>query len=104
MRRQADEATLGDGLAGVVQKQRGELRLGTRQVRSRRDPGDILDLGAWQLREARGISEVNAFGEFTVVGVGTNPSGESEGFVAVAGPVTAQGSIPNRSRLTFVWR
>jgi uncharacterized membrane protein len=45
-----------------------------------------LDLGAWQLHEARGISEVNAFGEVTVVGVGTNPSGDSEGFVAVLSP------------------
>lgn len=45
-----------------------------------------LDLGGWYLKEAAGISNVNAEGEFTVVGTGTNPSGETEGWVAFLTP------------------
>lgn len=42
-----------------------------------------LALDGWQLHEARGISDVNAAGEFWVVGAGTNPSGNPEGWVAL---------------------
>jgi probable HAF family extracellular repeat protein len=42
-----------------------------------------LALDGWQLHEARGISDVNAAGEFWVVGGGTNPSGDPEGWVAL---------------------
>ena len=41
-----------------------------------------LDLSGWTLREALGISDVGVDGEFTVVGEGTNPSGDLEGWVA----------------------
>jgi probable HAF family extracellular repeat protein len=41
-----------------------------------------LDLGGWILRDARGVSDVGVDGEFTVVGRGTNPSGDLEGWVA----------------------
>lgn len=42
-----------------------------------------LDLTGWTLLEARGVSDVDASGVFTVVGDGTNPNGDPEGWVAV---------------------
>jgi probable HAF family extracellular repeat protein len=54
-----------------------------------------LDLDGWQLQEATGISGVNAFGEFTVVGVGTNPAGNPEGFVAILSPTACNDGADN---------
>lgn len=57
-------------------------------VNGMRDLSDVLasdyglDVSGWILREAHGISDVGLDGEFTVVGEGTNPSGDPEGFVA----------------------
>jgi probable HAF family extracellular repeat protein len=45
-----------------------------------------LDLGGWILKMAYGISDVGPDGEFTVVGEGTNPNGEPEGWVAFLVP------------------
>jgi probable HAF family extracellular repeat protein len=45
-----------------------------------------LDLGGWILNVAHGVSDVGPDGEFTVVGEGTNPSGEPEGWVAFLVP------------------
>lgn len=52
-----------------------------------------LELGGWQLHEATGISGVNAFGEFTVVGAGTNPAGDPEGFVAILSPTDCNDGV-----------
>jgi uncharacterized membrane protein len=52
-----------------------------------------LDPGDWILGEARGVSDVNAAGEFTVVGAGTNPAGDLEGFVAVLSPTACNDGI-----------
>jgi probable HAF family extracellular repeat protein len=52
-----------------------------------------LALGGWQLHAANGISQVNAFGEFTVVGEGTNPAGEPEGFVAILSPTDCNDGV-----------
>jgi len=52
-----------------------------------------LDLGGWQLRLANGISGVNASGEFTVVGEGINPSGQTEGFVAILSPTDCNDGV-----------
>jgi uncharacterized membrane protein len=54
-----------------------------------------LDLGGWQLEVANGISQVNAAGEFTVVGEGTNPAGQPEGFVAILSPTACNDGIDN---------
>ncbi len=40
-----------------------------------------VDLGAWVLEEATGISDIGVNGGFTVVGTGINPNGFQEGFV-----------------------
>jgi len=52
-----------------------------------------VDLAGWQLHEATGISQVNGFGEFTVVGAGTNPSGDDEGFVAILSPTDCNDGV-----------
>jgi hypothetical protein len=54
-----------------------------------------LDLGGWRLREARGVSDVNAAGEFWVVGAGVNPSGNPEGFVAKLSPTACNDGLDN---------
>jgi probable HAF family extracellular repeat protein len=54
-----------------------------------------LDLGGWQLESANGISGVDAAGEFTVVGSGTNPSGDSEGFIAILSPTACNDGLHN---------
>jgi hypothetical protein len=54
-----------------------------------------LELGGWQLHAANGISAVNGFGEFTVVGSGTNPSGDPEGFVAILSPTACNDGVDN---------
>lgn len=56
-----------------------------------------VDPAGWALREARGVSDVNAAGEFTVVGLGTNPAGEEEGFVAVLSPTHCNDGTDNDS-------
>ena len=45
-----------------------------------------LDPGGWILKMAHGISDVGPDGEFTIVGEGTNPNGEPEGWVAFLVP------------------
>jgi MYXO-CTERM domain-containing protein len=51
-----------------------------------------LDLTGWVLSEATGISDV-ADGEYTIVGTGTNPLGQEEGFVAfLSVPACSDGS------------
>jgi uncharacterized membrane protein len=52
-----------------------------------------LELGGWQLRSATGISGTNAFGEFTVVGEGINPAGETEGFIAILSPTDCNDGV-----------
>lgn len=54
-----------------------------------------LDLAGWRLVEARGISAVNAAGEFTVVGDGVNPAGQPEGWVALLSPTACNDGIDN---------
>jgi hypothetical protein len=54
-----------------------------------------VDVGDWQLEEARGISGENGFAEFVVVGSGTNPSGQPEGFVAVLSPTECNDGFHN---------
>jgi len=52
-----------------------------------------VDAGAWELLEARGVSDLNAAGESVVVGVGTGPSGDPEGFVAVLSPTACNDGV-----------
>ena len=54
-----------------------------------------LDLGAWRLSEATGVSNVNAAGEFWVVGKGINPSGNPEGWVALLSLPACNDGIDN---------
>lgn len=54
-----------------------------------------LALTGWQLHEARGISDVNASGEFWIVGGGTNPSGNPEGWVALLSKPHCNDGIDN---------
>jgi probable HAF family extracellular repeat protein len=54
-----------------------------------------LDLGGWILRDARGVSDVGVDGEFTVVGRGTNPSGDVEGWVAFLVPLACSDGEDN---------
>ncbi len=54
-----------------------------------------LDLGGWQLHAANGISAVDGVGEFTVIGSGTNPSGDPEGFVAIFSPTACHDGVDN---------
>jgi probable HAF family extracellular repeat protein len=54
-----------------------------------------IDVGAWQLTEAHGISAVNAAGEFTVVGSGVDPAGNPEGWVALLSPTACNDGIDN---------
>lgn len=54
-----------------------------------------LDLAGWRLVEARGISAVNAAGEFTVVGDGVNPAGQPEGWVALLSPTACNDGLDN---------
>ena len=56
-----------------------------------------VDVGAWVLHEARSISDVNAAGEFTVVGTATNPAGDPEGFVAIFSPTECNDGADNDS-------
>ncbi len=52
-----------------------------------------LDLDGWTLQSANGISDVNGAGEFTIVGSGTNPAGEPEGFVAILSPTACNDGL-----------
>ncbi|MDJ0867963.1 MAG: hypothetical protein QNK03_17795 [Myxococcota bacterium] len=54
-----------------------------------------LDLTGWTLGEASGVSDVNGAGEFTVVGHGTNPSGDPEGWVAFLSPTACNDGVDN---------
>jgi probable HAF family extracellular repeat protein len=54
-----------------------------------------LDLGAWRLTEARGVSNVNAAGEYWIVGSAINPSGNPEGYVALLSPTACNDGIDN---------
>ena len=54
-----------------------------------------LDLTGWRLVDARGVSNVNAFGEFTVVGAGIDPSGNPQGWVARLSPTACNDGIDN---------
>jgi len=54
-----------------------------------------LDLGAWRLTEARGVSNVNAAGEFWIAGSGINPSGNPEGWVALLSAPHCNDGIDN---------
>jgi probable HAF family extracellular repeat protein len=54
-----------------------------------------LDLGAWRLVEAHGVSNVNAAGEYWIVGAGINPSGNPEGFVALLSPTACNDGVDN---------
>jgi len=54
-----------------------------------------LDLGGWRLSEATGVSNVNAAGEFWVVGRGIDPSGNAEGWVALLSPPACNDGIDN---------
>ena len=53
-----------------------------------------LDLGDWVLHEATGVSEV-VDGSFTIVGRGTNPAGDPEGWVAHVMPVDCSDGADN---------
>jgi streptogramin lyase len=54
-----------------------------------------VDVGGWTLTEARGISAINAAGEFTVVGAGIDPAGNPEGWVALLSPTACNDGIDN---------
>lgn len=54
-----------------------------------------LDLDGWELHAANGISAENGVGEVTIVGSGTNPSGASEGFVAILSPTACNDGLDN---------
>lgn len=54
-----------------------------------------LDLGGWMLREARGVSNVNAAGEVWIVGKGVNPNGQQEGWVALLSPTACNDGVDN---------
>jgi probable HAF family extracellular repeat protein len=54
-----------------------------------------LDLGGWTLVDARGVSNKNAAGEFTIVGAGVNSGGDPEGYVARLSPTACNDGIDN---------
>ncbi len=56
-----------------------------------------LDLTGWTLVDARGISAVNAAGEFWIVGDGINPSGSREGWVALLSAPACNDGLDNDS-------
>jgi probable HAF family extracellular repeat protein len=56
-----------------------------------------LDLDGWTLSQALGISDIDGQGEFTIVGVGLNPSGDTEGWVAFLSPVHCNDGVDNDS-------
>lgn len=64
-----------------------------------RDLNDVLasdyglDPGGWALEEAFGVSDVGPDGGFTVVGAGTNPQGEPEGWVAFLVPPACSNGV-----------
>ncbi|RIL07970.1 MAG: hypothetical protein DCC71_01200 [Proteobacteria bacterium] len=68
---------------------------GMRELRSVLAEDYGVDVGAWQLTAARGISNVNAAGEFWVVGAGVNPSGNQEGWVALLSPTACNDGVDN---------
>lgn len=62
-----------------------------------------IDLDGWVLREAHGVSDVGPDGEFVVVGAGTNPAGEPEGFVALLFPPACRDGLDNDNDLDSDW-
>jgi uncharacterized membrane protein len=54
-----------------------------------------LDVAGWTLVDARGVSNVNGSGEFTIVGAGINPSGNPEGWVAKLSPTACNDGLDN---------
>jgi probable HAF family extracellular repeat protein len=54
-----------------------------------------LDIGGWELRAATGISDIGPEGEFSVVGVGRNPNGFTEGFVVYLASPECDDSVDN---------
>jgi probable HAF family extracellular repeat protein len=52
-----------------------------------------LDLSGWRLVEARGISAVNAAGEFWIVGQGEDPAGNPQGWVALLSPTACNNGV-----------
>jgi len=54
-----------------------------------------LDLTGWILDQATGVSDVNAADEFVIVGLGTNPDGDPEGFRAVLSPTECNDGVDN---------
>lgn len=52
-----------------------------------------IDLGGWTLTEAHGVSDVGPDGELTLVGGGTNPAGEPEGWVARLHPPACRNGL-----------
>ncbi len=56
-----------------------------------------VDVGGWQLLEARGVSDPNGQGEFAVVGRGINPSGDDEAWYAFLSPVACNDGVDNDS-------
>jgi probable HAF family extracellular repeat protein len=54
-----------------------------------------LAVAGWTLVDARGVSNVNGFGEFTIVGAGINPSGNPEGWVAKLSPTACNDGLDN---------
>ncbi len=58
-------------------------------VNGMRDLGEVLaadyglDLSGWTLKSASGVSDIGLDGEFAIVGEGTNPAGDPEGWVAL---------------------
>lgn len=68
---------------------------GMRELKQELEDDYGLDLTGWTLTQATAISDINVAGEVTIVGSGENPSGDSEGWVAVLSATACNDGIDN---------